>query len=159
MGTDEIRVQPSWSPAVAGMAIGAALVILGGLVAAVASPLQLPSGSWLAAYLVLVCGVPQYAAGRLMARAGAVRIGWMMLACWNVANAAVIGGTLTRIPLVVDAGGILLLVPLIVAVRALLRRDGSVLRGSAWRGVLVALIAVLIVSMPIGLVLAHLRAG
>lgn len=147
------------SPPVWGMVIGAALVIAGGLVAAVASPLELPSGSWLAAYLVLVCGVPQYASGRLATRAAASRLGWAMLACWNIANAAVIGGTLTRFPLMVDAGGILLLVPLIGALRALLRRDRVLLRGSGWRGILVALIVVLIISMPIGLVLAHLRAG
>jgi len=41
----------------AGYTLGAALVVVGGLVAAVTSPLALAKGSWLAAFLVLVCGV------------------------------------------------------------------------------------------------------
>ena len=42
-----------------GFALGVALVVLGGLVAAVTGPLELAKGSWLAAYLVLVAGVSQ----------------------------------------------------------------------------------------------------
>ncbi len=38
-------------------------VIVGGLVAAVAGPLGLAQGSWLAAYLVLVCGVGGWGSG------------------------------------------------------------------------------------------------
>jgi hypothetical protein len=40
--------------------VGASCVVLGGLVAAFTGPLQLTDGSWLAAYLVLVCGEAQY---------------------------------------------------------------------------------------------------
>ncbi len=47
--------------------LGALFIVLGGLVAAVTGPLDLVQGSWLAAYLVLVCGVAQFAIGTMQA--------------------------------------------------------------------------------------------
>ena len=142
--------------------LGAAQVVLGGLVAAVTGPLQLPRGSWLAAYLVLVGGVGQYAIGRAPSWLGLTpsrRAGWAELAGWNLANLAVVLGTLTRLPLVVDVGGVVLAVVLVLLLRDVLRarRDTT---GPRWARVGYAvLLLVLLVSIPVGLVLAHLRAG
>ena len=54
-------------------ATGICSVALGGLVAAVAQPLDLAHGSWLAAYLVLVGGVAQGAMGQARFRRPDVR--------------------------------------------------------------------------------------
>jgi hypothetical protein len=142
----------------AGFAFGAGFVVAGGLVAAITGPLALEKGSWLAAYLVLVCGVAQCAlavqdraltstdasAGRLRTR----------LLGWNAGNALVIVGVLAATPIVVDLGGILLLAVLIAA--AVATRS----RSAPGRVVLYRVgLGLLIVSIPIGLALAHLRAA
>jgi len=151
----EARTPAAWL-----VGLGAGLVVLGGLVAAVTGPLDLAKGSWLAAYLVLVCGAAQVAMGRSPIRSvRAPRTGWLLLAGWNAGNAAVIAGTLIAQPFLVDAGGALLLVVLAVLLVGTLRRspDGGG-RHPAIRWTFAALLIVLIVSIPIGLVLAHLRA-
>lgn len=139
------------------LAIGIACVVAGGLVAAVTGPLDLAHGSWLAAYLVLVGGVGQGAMGvaRLLAPAPphAAARGWGQLATWNIGNALVITGTLLTAPLVVDVGGLACVVALALALLHS-RRLRSAVASWAYRAVL----AVLLVSVPVGLVLAHLRA-
>lgn len=138
--------------------LGSGFVVLGGLVAAVTGPLSLSLGSWLAAYLVLVCGAAQCAIGlvqqRLAVRPSHTRTFWTQVLCWNVGNAAVIAGTLTAVPAVVDVGGALVVVPLVLTIlavrnspRRLLSMGYSVVMG------------VLVISIPIGLTLAHLRHG
>ncbi|MFC6357178.1 hypothetical protein [Luethyella okanaganae] len=141
----------------AGFAFGVVLVVAGGLVAAATGPLELVKGGWLAAYLVLVCGVAQCclavqdrllvttepSAGRLQAS----------LLGWNAGNVLVIGGVLAAVPIVVDVGGILLVAVLVVAAAAA-RHHASPLRAALYR----VGFGVLIVSVPIGLTLAHLRA-
>jgi len=142
--------------------LGIAFVILGGLVSAATGPLALPRGSWLTAYLVLVCGVAQCAIGWATThRPGPDRADLVLLVGWNAGNAAVVAGTLAAVPYLVDLGGAILLVPLIVLLRAVLRRpdDRAIRLAPLWRGLLVALIVVLIASIPIGLVLTHVRAG
>ncbi|MGO1968418.1 hypothetical protein, partial [Corynebacterium casei] len=91
------------------MIIGGVFVLLGGAVAAVTSPLGIEKGSWLAAYLVLVAGVPVYLVGQFIAHWLAGRGGWALLIGWNLGNAAVIVGSLLSLPLLVDVGGIVLL--------------------------------------------------
>ena len=96
--------------------IGGSFVVLGGLVAAVTGPLGLEHGSWLAAYLVLVCGVAQFAIGTAQSGQGLGAKpmpwarGWVQLTCLNLGNVAVIVGTLVREPLLVDSAVVLLLV-------------------------------------------------
>lgn len=148
-------------------AVGAALVVIGGLVAAVTGPLQLSHGSWLAAYLVLVGGVSQYAIGRAptwLDLQPAHHSGWAVLAGWNVGNLAVAVGTFATLPVVVDVGGVVLLAVLVLLLREALRRRASgTVRphgGRRWaRWGYVAMLVVLVVSTPVGLLLAHLRAG
>lgn len=141
---------------------GVAQVVAGGLVAAVTSPLDLPKGSWLAAYLVLVGGVTQCTIGRAQEVFGTGLVPgkvwspktWeMQYAAWNIGNLLVIVGSLTSEPYTVDAGGLLLLSALVIAV-GVTRNAASSFLLWAYRAVLL----LLVMSMPIGLALAHLRA-
>jgi len=143
-------------PATIFVIVGSCFVVVGGLVAAITGPLKLDHGSWLAAYLVLVCGAAQCAIGiaqpQLAARPVGARSYWIELICWNVGNAAVITGTLAAVPIVADIGGAPLLIPLVVTIRAV-RASSRRLLSWGYR----AAMGVLIVSIPIGLALAHLR--
>jgi hypothetical protein len=140
--------------------VGAASVVAGGLVAAASGPLGLVSGSWVAAYLVLVCGVAQCAFGA--AQREFVRHPltaaefWIELLCWNLGSAAVIAGTLIREPIVVDIGGGLLVVALVLLMRNV---TPSPTRRRALLWIYRALIIALLVSIPIGLMLATIRAA
>lgn len=140
---------------------GGSCVVLGGLVAAVTGPLGLADGSWVAAYLVLVGGVAQYAMGRMPYRLAApslsLRLSWAEPVCWNLGNVLVVVGTLAGLPALVDVGSVFLLVVLGIAWHAV--RDaapvGRVARFAGWayREVLI----LLVLSIPVGAVLAHLR--
>lgn len=144
--------------------LGACCVVLGGLVAAAAGPLQLSEGSWVAAYLVLVCGVAQYAIGRastlLAAAPSPAGRGWAMVVLWNLGNAAVIAGTVIDTPAVLDAGAALLAAGLAIAWLAVQRIDTSAVRSRAVRPVgwfYRGMLLILLISLPVGVVLAHLR--
>ncbi|WP_457950353.1 hypothetical protein ACTAQI_07090 [Pseudarthrobacter sp. alpha12b] len=154
-----VRPEGNVKGATAFGAVALLCIVAGGLVAAVTSPLRLEHGSWAAAYLVLVGGVAQGALGVSQYFLAPRRImGWKVVAelvAWNSASAAVIGGTLAANPWVVDAGGGLLVVSLalmLATVRGPDSRSGWALRGYR------ALVVVIGISIPIGLVLAHLRA-
>ncbi|UTT68019.1 hypothetical protein NMQ03_11970 [Arthrobacter sp. DNA4] len=159
--SDSSRVKPggAMKGAVAFGAVALLCVVAGGLVAAVTGPLHLEHGSWAAAYLVLVGGVAQGALGIAQYFLAPKRLtGWKSVAelvAWNGASAAVIGGTLIGNPWVVDAGGALLVVALALMFRTVQGRGAT----SGWPlwGYR-ALLVVIAVSIPIGLVLAHLRA-
>ncbi|KRE38388.1 hypothetical protein ASG73_05425 [Janibacter sp. Soil728] len=148
---------PTSVPARALTALGALGVVLGGLVAAVTGPMDWAKGSWAAAYLVLVVGVAQHVMGRLRAvDATDDRAGWVQLAGWNLGSALVIGGTLVTTPLLVDLGSVLLVVALVLALRAGARGPGDGIPrvvGLAYR----AMLLVLAVSIPVGMLLSHLR--
>jgi len=148
---------PTPAPRLIGMAIGAACVIAGGLVAAVSSPLHLEKGSWAAAYLVLVAGVAQIVLSQqqrlLRPAARRPRGEWAILVLWTAGNAAVITGSLLRSPLIVDAGGLALMAALALA---LVRTRGSRAPLLGWA--LRVLYVIVLVSIPIGLFLAHVRA-
>lgn len=145
------------NPQVAFVGVGTALVVVGGLVSAVTAPLNLTDGSWLAAYLVLVCGVAQCAIGLAQEHLGTRRlsasVGWAQFACWNLGNASVIVGTVVGGPAFVDVGGLLLLVALAISLHAI-RRTSRTLLGWGYRLVVLTLAA----SIPVGIVLAYLRA-
>ncbi|NLE78462.1 MAG: hypothetical protein GX610_02600 [Rhodococcus sp.] len=133
---------------------GIGCVVLGGVIAAVTGPFDLAHGSWLAAYLVLVGGVAQCAMG--LARVWnpspqPTWWAWTQLGSWNLGNVAVIVGTLTALPLVVDLGSVGLVVALVIALHA--PRVGSGAALWTYR----ALLLLLALSIPVGVVLAHLR--
>ena len=72
--------------------LGVCFVVVGGLVAAVTGPLELTRGSWLAAYLVLVCGVPQVALATaqpaLSTRPVPARVWLVQVVGWNIGKAS-----------------------------------------------------------------------
>jgi len=151
-----LELQAGWRDVRLFAILGVICVVGGGLVAAATAPLQSERASWAAAYLVLVAGVAQIALGvgqALFAESPpARRIAAAQVAGWNVGNAAVIVGTLVQVPVIADIGAVLLLATLIRSLQAVRGRSGG-RTGRLYRGLLV----VLVVSIPIGLVLARLR--
>jgi hypothetical protein len=136
--------------------LGVACVVAGGLVAAATAPAPSEHGSWTTAYLVLVAGVSQIALGvgqaLLAPRAPSRRIVAVEFSAWNGGNAAVVAGALSNITPLVDTGGALLVVALALLIRGV--------RGAGQRGrwALYAfrlLVVILLVSIPIGLLLAR----
>lgn len=135
-------------------------IITGGLVAAVTGPLGLEHGSWSAAFQVLVGGVLQAGLGIAQhALAGPRTSRGTLLAealTWNLGCLAVIGGTVLTAPLLVDVGGLLLVATMALMIRAV----GRGAQGPAWAlWTYRAVLLLTMVSIPIGLVLAHLRAA
>lgn len=137
--------------------VGLIAVIAGGLVAAVTGPTGFTDGSWVAAYLVLVAGVAQVGLGVGQALLAAVppsrrRRGWQLVV-YSVANTAVLLGTLTESVAVVVAGGVLLLLALALFLAAVRRP-----RTHSWHlAIYRILLAILGVSVPVGIVLSALR--
>lgn len=142
--------------------VGTLCVISGGLVAAATAPAPTEHGTWSAAYLVLVCGVAQAGLGLGQAlstsRTPTIVIAVQAIG-WNLGNAAVIAGTLTAYTALVDVGGALLFVILILLARGLTATGGRPAdRMRRWfRYVYGLLILILLVSIPVGVILAHLR--
>lgn len=137
---------------------GVVAVILGGLVAAVTDPIDLYRGSWMAAYLVLIVGAAQVAMGAM----GRIHVnqrerwGWTQFGCWNAGSAIVILGTLGGSPASVSAGSVLLTVALVFAATAtrglhIERRMWS--RLCAYR----VMLAIVAISIPVGIALSYLR--
>ncbi|MEO6822374.1 MAG: hypothetical protein ABI468_08030 [Candidatus Nanopelagicales bacterium] len=138
------------------LVLGVASVILGGLVAAVTTPMGWQHGAWAAAYLVLVTGVAQIGLGlgqaMLAMTPPSPTLVVVQVSGWNLGSAAVILGTLAAAPAVVSVGGVLLVACLgllVFGVRG--GRAGWLLW--TYRG----LVLLLLVSIPVGLVLSWLR--
>ncbi|HEX5944935.1 MAG TPA: hypothetical protein VFY82_01600 [Acidimicrobiales bacterium] len=147
------------APALPFVALGGAAIVAGGLVAAVTGPTDFDDGSWLAAYLVLVGGVALIALGVGQAtfadRPPSSSTVTGQLAAWVLSTAAVAAGTLASLPVLTAVGGVILVAVLVTFVAAV--------RGSGAGGRLIwlyrATIVILLVSIPIGLVLAWQRHG
>lgn len=142
------------------LVLGSGCVVAGGFVAAVTALAPSEHGAWAAAYLVLVCGVAQVALGggqsllssKPFSRGATVA----ELLAWNVGNAAVLAGTLLALLPVADLGGALLVVALALAVWQVRGVGG----GAVWvRHGFRLLLAIVLVSIPVGLVLAQLRSA
>lgn len=133
---------------------GFAAIVVGGLVAAVSDPLDLYRGSWLAGYLVLVAGAAQVAMGaaRHVQNRQSSRRGWTQFGCWNAGSASVVLGTLNSLPALVDVGSAFLVASLALAITA--TRNPPV---RSWLPAYRVLLGILAVSIPIGVVLSHLR--
>lgn len=133
-------------------------VVAGGLVAAVTGPLELEKGSWLAAYLVLIAGV---ALGVLCRQSRTLEAPhaspgreWAVIWLWLAGNALVVLGALTAMPILTDIGGVALVVVLVLALLATRAARRPAL---AW--LLRAVYVALLVSIPIGLTLTHIRSA
>lgn len=94
-------------------AAAGAMIVGGGLVAAINSAAPFAHGSWLAAYLVLVGGVAQLLLGvgclGLPAPRLSARLRQAQLGLWNAGNAAVAGGVLANAVGLVLVGSLVLL--------------------------------------------------
>lgn len=137
--------------------VGLTAIIAGGLVAAVTGPTGFDEGSWVAAYLVLVAGVAQVGlgVGQALLTDGTVpgRLRVVQLLAYNLANSAVLGGTLTGSVTAVAAGGVLLLISL-----TLFLATARHARPRTWYLVLYRIvIASLAVSVPVGVVVSVIR--
>ncbi|MGV9295690.1 hypothetical protein [Amycolatopsis sp. NPDC003676] len=140
-------------------ALGIGCAIAGGLASAVIAPHPTPHGAWAVAYLVLVDGIAQVGLGigqaLLAPNPPARRLVVAQVAAWNLGNAAVLGGTLSGVPPVADVGGAVLVVGL--ALLILGGRGGSRDGRARWvRHGFQALVVLLLVSIPAGLVLARI---
>ncbi|MEO6828058.1 MAG: hypothetical protein ABI255_01150 [Microbacteriaceae bacterium] len=147
------------------LVLGAAGIVAGGVSAAVSASAPSRLGAWSAAYLVLVVGVAQVVLGLgqayLSQRLPSRGVMLTQFIAFNLGNAAVIAGTLVAVPMLVNTGGALLVVSLVLfALRMRGIRDSELWRSRPHRRLVVAyqaVLAVVLVSIPIGLVLAQLR--
>lgn len=138
--------------------IGSVGIIGGGIAAAVTGPTDWKRGSWVAAFLVLVVGVGQIVLGAgqaALARfAPTPRIVATECVLYNVSAALVIIGTLIHRPVVVAIGSVVLLGALAMfAFAAPISTRRNRLAATAYRLIL----AVLLISTPIGVVLSLTR--
>ena len=163
MATDVARPGASseWKDELPFAVVGAACIVAGGLISAIAASSPSENSSWAVAYLVLVGGVAQLVLGLGQSRLAARRVSPAMLIAefvtWNVGNAAVITGQLLGLAFVLDAGGVLLAIALILLLAGV---RGAAPRIAWERWSLLAYRAILLivlVSIPIGLVIGHVK--
>lgn len=147
------------------LTLGVVTVIAGGLIAAVVAQDPTEKPVWASAYLVLVAGLGQVglALGRTMLVShpptyAAVNRDFSVFA---VGNAGVVVGTLTDAVWLVDLGGALLVIALALMVWGV--RGGAEVashRPPDWLVALLwiyrVLVVVLLVSIPVGIVLANM---
>lgn len=156
VATGTVSVPPAVGPF---LAVGVAAVVAGGVAAAVVRPAGWERGSWVAAFLVLVVGVGQ--AGLAIGQSAAVRGGLSRrtivaeLGLGNGGASLVIVGTLWSSPLIATVGSLLFGATIALFARHSHRSRGH--RGWMQRSYL-ALLVVLMASVPIGIALSWLRA-
>lgn len=153
-------------PALPFVLLGVACVVAGGLVSAATALSPSEHGAWAAAYLVLVGGVAQVglALGQalLAPRPPSPAVVRAEFAAWNLGNVSVLVGTLARLPWLLYLGGVLLVVALGLVVLGVPGRRGAASAAPRWRldwplFAFRALVMLLLVSIPVGLVLAAVR--
>ena len=149
------RPLPGWPAASPFVALGTACVVAGGLVAAGVAMAPSELGSWAAAYLVLVGGVAQVALGVGQALLAPQQPGRRAIAAeltgWNAGNGAVLAGTLLSATWLADVGGALLVATMALALAGV---RGAARRPSWPLHLYRALLALVLVSIPVGLVIA-----
>ncbi|MEO6944753.1 MAG: hypothetical protein ABI053_08585 [Lacisediminihabitans sp.] len=153
------RLKIGWKAASPFVLLGVAAVIAGGMVSAFTASTPSRQLAWLVAYLVLVVGVAQIGLGAGQSWLAVHPLGGGVLVTeflgFTLGNAGVAAGTMLSLPIMVNVGGILLVASLALFLWGV---RGSV-RGGWLRYVYRALVALLLVSIPIGLILAQIRAG
>lgn len=138
--------------------VAVACVVFGGVVAAVTRPTGFELGPWVAAFLVLVGGVSQLALGAGQAwlagdppSASRVRL---EVAVFNTGAAGTVAGTLLGLPVVTTLAGVVLAIALVLFLVTTRARHES---GRLARAAYLAVVTVVLVSIPVGLVLAWIR--
>ncbi|MEO6123798.1 MAG: hypothetical protein ABIR32_08810 [Ilumatobacteraceae bacterium] len=155
--TDTSSAAQRWRPSVPFLSTGTVAIIAGGMAAAVTGPTDWSHGSWVAAFLVLVAGVAQIGLGAgqasLAPAAPNSRVAAAECVLWNIGCTAVVAGTLLSAPIAVTVGSAPLVAALAIAT--------FVVRGVGRQRLLLALyrvlLVVLLVSIPIGSILAWSR--
>ena len=146
------------------LVLGVASVVAGGLVAAVVAHDPSEKPVWSSAYLVLVAGIGQIglALGRTLLPARPPTPGAVVrdFAVFALGNAGVVLGTLIDMVWLVDAGGALLVVALASMLWGVRGTSGATAHETAgWLESLLwtyrVIVVVLLVSIPVGLVLAR----
>lgn len=132
-------------------------VVSGGLLSAISAHAATQAASWAAAYLVLVGGVATagLATGRTLlspARPHPARL-WVEFALWVTGNALVLIGTLLTPTWLVDVGSGLLVAALAAIVTGVYAGRGPAIV----RRLFLTLVTILLVSIPVGVLLSHLR--
>ncbi len=154
--SDERMVTSRWRSSVPLFVAGGVSIIAGGLTAAVTGPTGWERGSWVAAFLVLVAGVAQIGLGtgqaQLVAKPMSVRVAGAQCVLWNTGCVVVISGTLLSSPVAVTVGSMPLLAVLAMSFASRGYRPQSHF-ALGYR----ALLALLLVSLPVGIALAWLR--
>ena len=142
------------------LTVGCLLILAGGLTAAVSRPLGWELGPWVAAYLVLVGGIAQISLGvgqacLALGPPSRAMVG-AEIGLWNLAGVVTMAGSLLGVPPLSTVGGMATVGSLtcfLVATRE--RHPGTRSAASAYR----AIIAIVLVSAPIGVALAWVRHG
>jgi hypothetical protein len=154
-----VGTRHGWKTAAPFVLVGLAAVIAGGLLSALTASAPTRQLAWLVAYLVLVVGVAQVGLGAGQAWLAGRPLGRGLLAGeflgFTLGNAGVAAGTMLALPVLVDAGAVLLVASLALFLWGV-RRPA---RGGWLRYLYSGLVIILLVSTPIGLVLAQVRAG
>jgi hypothetical protein len=129
-------------------------VVAGGLLAAATAYVTTQKTAWATAYLVLVGGIAQAGLGAALsglAQRPSARLAWVVFVLFNAGNVGVLTGQLTGLVAMTLIGGAVLVAALVVVIVA-------TRRGVPAHPVLVwgfrALVVVLAVSIPTGLLLA-----
>jgi hypothetical protein len=140
--------------------IGSLSVIVGGVLSAASAGSPTYTSSWAVAYLVLVAGVAQLVLGigqaELASKVLPSRLVAAEAVALNLSTAAVLLGTLLAAPGLTYLGAALLVIGLAMFVWAV-RGAGTHLPWLLWAFRI--MVIVLLVSAPVGLVIAHARAA
>jgi len=138
--------------------IGGISIVLGGAISAVTALSPSYTASWAVAYVVLVAGVAQLVLGigqaRLATEQPSARVIAIEAVAFNLAHVAVVLGTVLALTPVVFAGAALLVIALILFVWGV--RGGRTDSRVMLYGFRI-MIAILIVTAPIGLVIASVK--
>ncbi|MCU6481538.1 hypothetical protein [Arthrobacter sp. A2-55] len=140
------------------LTLGGISLILGGVVSAASAGSPSYTSAWAVAYLVLVGGLAQLVLGIGQAELASKRLPAGLLAAevalLNLSTVAVLLGTILTAPALTYAGAGLLLVTLVAFIWAV-RGASQHLPWLLWAFRI--MVVVLLVSAPIGLVIAHSR--
>jgi hypothetical protein len=138
--------------------LGSVSIIAGGLLSAAAAPTANYTASWAVAYIVLVAGVAQLVLGigqaQLAPHQPSGRIVAVESVAFNLANVAVLVGTVIGAAWIVDVGAAFIVIALALFIWSV-RGTGSANRWMLYG--FRAVIVIVLVTTPIGLVIAHLK--
>jgi hypothetical protein len=140
------------------LSVGGASVVAGGLLSAATAPTPGYTASWAVAYIVLVAGVAQLVLGigqaKLAPHQPSGRILALESVSFNLANVAVLAGTVIGAAWMVDIGAAFIVTALVLFIWSV-RGTGSANRWMLYG--FRAVVVIVLVTTPIGLVIAHLK--